>query len=521
MSNVEEKLELLIKSDSKIIQIVSYEWQRVQGYVNHVSKALNMNWYSWCRIKGLSRWDKNTSSLVVEDSEMTDPINVLRFFDERNDPILLILEDFHPYLKENNFEIIRYLRNISRTTLNKAIILSQPVKRIPEDLSKELSLIEVGLPTKETLSVIVENILNDDYPNIKFDITDKLLSSALGLTVMEANLAFRKAINKNNRLTDNEIPLIIEEKESVIKKSGLLEYYHPKDSLNSIGGLENLKSWVETRGRAFDKSARDFGLSTPKGVLLLGIPGCGKSLTAKVIAKTWNFPLLRFDLGKVFGGIVGESERNIREALEVARALSPCVLWIDEIEKGLSGVQSSGATDGGTTSRVFGTFLTWMQEKEEPVFVVATANDISLLPPELLRKGRFDEIFFVDLPSKHERQNIFKIHLQKKDRDPDNFDIEYLADISQGFTGAEIEQIINDALFIAFNENRDLELHDMETCIKDTCPLSKTMSENIQNLRKWAKVRARMASIQDNEPVVIVKDDTPKLKQEAKNPFII
>jgi SpoVK/Ycf46/Vps4 family AAA+-type ATPase len=406
----------------------------------------------------------------------------------------------------------------------KAIILSSPSKFVPEELSKELPVIEVDLPDRDTIAVIADSVVAEyaDYC-VETEITPKLLESALGLTVMEARLAFAKAIIQNRKLTEEEIPLIISEKEQIIKKSGLLEYFHPKEYLSSVGGLENLKEWIHRRGNAYSDEAREFGLNTPRGVLLLGVPGCGKSLTAKAIANEWKFPLLRFDLGKVFGGIVGESERNIRYALDVAKTISPCVLWIDEIEKGLSGSQSSGRTDGGTSARVFGTFLTWMQEKKEPVFVVATANDISSLPPELLRKGRFDEIFFVDLPSAGERENIFKIHLKNKNRDAAalGLDMAKLVKASEGFSGAEIEEVVSEALFNAYAEGQhDLEMKNLLECIEATSPLSRTMAETIANLRKWAEQRARLASKDKPEEVKELGEEVPRLQQEYKNPFI-
>ena len=245
------------------------------------------------------------------------------------------------------------------------------------------------------------------------------------------------------------------------------------------------------------KNARDFGLQEPKGLLLLGVPGCGKSLTAKSIASFWNMPLLRLDIGKVYQGLVGSSEDNIRKAIATAEAVAPCVLWIDEIEKGLNGVQSSGSTDGGVTSRIFSTILTWMQEKTSPVFVVATANNINLLPPELLRKGRFDEIFFVDLPTTQERQNIFSIHLKKKGQDPSKFPLGILGKKTEGFNGAEIEECIKEAMFAAYVQNPDepkLEAAHIVEAIEKTVPLSTTMKEQITNLREWAKTRAKNAS---------------------------
>lgn len=511
-----KELEILVKSGSKVIEIVSFEWQRIQGFVNKVSDSLGYKWYVWSEISGLSVWGNN--GLQQVNDELKDPIDVLTYFRELEEKAIFILEDFHPFLSDNNNSVIRFIRELTRSSDDKVLILATPIKTIPEELSKEMSIIEISLPGIETLKVIARKVINE--VDIHSEVTDKLLSSALGLTVMEAEITFRKVINLRKQFTESEIDLVIAEKENVIKKTGLLEYYHPKDSLASIGGLDSLKEWVKIRENSFGKSAKDYGISLPKGLLLLGIPGCGKSLTAKVIARTWSFPLLRFDLGKVFGGIVGESEKNIRQALEISKALAPCVLWIDEIEKGLSGVQSSGATDGGTTSRVFGTFLTWLQEKEEPVFVVATANDISMLPPELLRKGRFDEIFFVDLPSNEERKNIFKIHIEKKHRDYSNFNLDSLVDESRGFTGAEIEVVVNDALFKAFSDGREVETLDIVECIQETSPLSKTMSENINKLRKWAKSRAKLASKTDAEPLSADSQDIPKLKQEMNNPFI-
>ena len=247
------------------------------------------------------------------------------------------------------------------------------------------------------------------------------------------------------------------------------------------------------------KNARDFGLQEPKGLLLLGVPGCGKSLTAKTIASFWNMPLLRLDIGKVFQGLVGSSEDNIRKAIATAEAVAPCVLWIDEIEKGLSGVQSSGATDGGVTSRIFSTILTWMQEKMSPVFVVATANNINLLPPELLRKGRFDEIFFVDLPNEEERKKIFEIHLVKKRQNPQSFPMEMLSKKTEGFNGAEIEECIKEAMFAAYVENPEtpvLKASHLMDSINKTVPLSTTMKEQISALRLWASTRAKNASVE-------------------------
>jgi len=286
----------------------------------------------------------------------------------------------------------------------------------------------------------------------------------------------------------------VSEKEQIIRKSGILEFFPVSESLTDVGGMDSLKRWLQKRGHAFSEKAREFGLPQPKGILLLGVQGCGKSLICKASASLWKTPLLRFDVGKVFSGIVGGSEENIRKAIKTAEAISPCILWIDELEKGLSGIQSSSFSDAGTTARVFGTFLTWQQEKAVPVFTIATCNSVENLPPELLRKGRFDEIFFVDLPSDAERREIFSIHITKRNRDADAFDLDTLSKVSSGFSGAEIEQAVISGMFDAFDENAELETKHILEAIYDTVPLSVTMKEGIEHLRKWAATRAIPAS---------------------------
>jgi len=522
---MDKELELLIKSKANVIEVISYEDKRIHGFVNRVSKKLGMTWYLWNEVNGLSRFDTATKSFEKEE-DIVDYLEILNFFtNSLESDSILVLQDFHHVLKREDPKILRKLREIlqDKSIDNKIIILSMPIKCIPDDLSKELSILEIGLPDIGVLKTIAVNCLNE-YDVKQSDIADSVLEAALGLTIMEAELAFSKAIIEFKILDKTCIPYIIREKEGIIKKTGLLEYYHSSTKLNDVGGLENLKDWISKRERSFTSEAKEFGVDTPKGIMLLGVPGCGKSLTAKAVAMSWNYPLLRFDIGKVFGGIVGESEHNVRRALEIAKAIAPCVLWIDEIEKGLSGVQSSGQTDGGTTSRVFGTILTWMQEKTEPVFVIATANNIKDLPPELMRKGRFDEVFFVDLPSIDERKKIFQIHMESRKRSVDNIDLNALAKETKGFSGSEIEECVKEALHAAFSDGKkDLTDDYILNAIKATVPLSITMGEGLRKLREWAKFRARMAS---NGVVEDIEDgkfkSIPKLKSEmsSSNPFI-
>jgi SpoVK/Ycf46/Vps4 family AAA+-type ATPase len=519
MKDNKKEIELLIRSGYKLIQVVSYEWQRVEAFALEIADNLRWECYIWNCVSGLRETSEKEYVKNDEGNEITDARDVLEFFYSTNKKMILILEDFHPFYNDNNYEMIRFLREISKQKSEKTILLSQPYKQIPKELIKEMALIEISLPKKEELKIVLEQVKRE-FSNKKIIVEEeKIINSALGLSIMEAELAFKKAVIKNNKLTELEIPIIIQEKENIIKKSGLLEYYHPEENFDSIGGLEELKKWLKKREYSFFEAAKEYGLNVPKGILLIGVPGCGKSLTAKAIGKVWNFPILKFDLGKVFAGIVGESESNIRYALEIAKTISPCILWIDEIEKGFSGIRDSGSSDGGTSSRVFGTFLTWMQEKKEPVFVVATANDISLLPPELLRKGRFDEIFFVDLPSKKERQKIFEIHIKNKKRKTENFDLEKLSESTRGFSGSEIEQLINEALFSAFDNNEEIATKHLLKCVKDFCPLSKTMAETIKNLRVWVNSRARKSS-EDKPEDLKIEEEKLVLKQEkSDNPF--
>ena len=320
---------------------------------------------------------------------------------------------------------------------------------------------------------------------------------------MEASLAFSLAAVKDG-LGEKSQKIVSDEKEQIIKKSGMLEYFPKNEDMKNVGGMEALKKWLYQRHKAYEKKARDWGLNEPKGLLLLGVPGCGKSLAAKCIASSWSLPLLRLDIGKVYQGLMGSSEANIRKAINTAEAVAPCVLWIDEIEKGLNGIKSSGMTDGGVTSRVFSTILTWMQEKTKPVFVVATANDIEQLPPELLRKGRFDEIFFVDLPTAEERENIFKIHLRKKNQDTNHFSFEELVRLSENFNGAEIEEAIKEAMFESYVANPDnpiLENKYLIDAVKNTVKLYDTMKDNIMKLRsEAAKGIAKYAS---DKPTIV------------------
>ena len=512
----------LAHAGANVVHVASYEWERVRGLLVGLARELKLPLRLWSQSAGTAAITVE-GHVTSESADATDPLDTLKGIHQSAEAGVWLLEDVQPFLREEHHQVLRWIRELARMPgkPRRLVILSTPVAGLPLDLRKEVPTVELELPAIDALRVVLEDAAAAQGVEASAD--DALLDAARGLTVMEAKLAFGKAAAELGRLDHGAVPLVAREKERIIKQSEVLEYYPTDARMTDVGGLDQLKEWLDRRGLAFGAGARDFGLDAPKGVLLLGVQGCGKSLLAKAVASTWQFPLLRFDMGKVYGGIVGQSEGNIRAALQVAQALAPCVLWIDEIEKGMAGMGSSDHSDGGTTARVVGTLLTWMQEKRDPVFVVATANRIDMLPPELLRKGRFDEIFFVDLPTHDVRREILAIHLTKKRRDPAGYDLASLATKSVGFSGAELEEAVREGLYNAFAESRELATEHIARAIERTFPLSRTMRDQIDGLRQWAKVRARLAS---GHPVEPLPPDTPgstapRLRQETtRNPFI-
>jgi ATP-dependent 26S proteasome regulatory subunit len=522
MTTTYQGLLYLSQAGATVLHLASYEWERVRGHAIGLACELVVPLWVWSQSTGLRRCSETGEASAVDEAQV-DPLEILKSIHAATEDGVWLLEDFQPFLREEHHQVHRWLRELTRMSAKprKIVILSSPLAGLPVDLRKEVPTLELELPGVDDLRVVLDAVAR--ALGVPTDADDTLLDAARGLTVMEARLAFGKAAAELGRLDHGAVSLVAREKERIIKQSDVLEYYPTDAQMADVGGLDELKAWLDKRGRAFGAGARDFGLDAPKGVLLLGVQGCGKSLLAKAVASTWQFPLLRFDMGKVFGGIVGQSEGNIRTALQVAQALAPCVLWIDEIEKGLAGMGSSDQTDGGTTARVVGSFLTWLQEKRAPVFVVATANRIDLLPPELLRKGRFDEIFFVDLPTREVRAEILSIHLRRKGRRPGDFDLAELARRSLGFSGAELEEAVREGLFEAFAEGRQLTTEHIGRALDRTFPLSRTMREQIEGLRQWAKIRARLASSAGAEalPAEAEGSSPPRLRQETtRNPFI-
>ena len=491
------EISTLIRARYPLLYLVSWEEQRVDALLDSVAKNMRRDLLEWTSNRGLRALGGTFKGPPPE--ETLAPGAALAAIGKLQNPSIVLLKDFHRWLDDPlTVRALRELGHALKSTFTTVVIVA-PTLKIPEELEKELSVIDVPLPSKEDLLTLLNEIIGVVVRNKRAVVelnnqqAEALVIAAQGLTLSEAENAFAKAIARDNRLDNDDVKLLLEEKSQVIRKSGLLEYYSTDSRLEEIGGLAHLKKWLARRGNAFTQAARAFGLPEPKGVLLLGVQGCGKSLTARAIATSWRMPLVRLDMGRIYSGYIGSSEENLRRAIRVVESLSPVVLWVDEIEKALAG-SSGGGADSGVSARVFGTLLTWLQEKTKPVFVVATANRIEHLPPELLRKGRFDEIFFVDLPSDRERSDIFAIQLGKRGRAAANFPLPELAKATAEFSGAEIEQVVVSGLYDAFADGVELEPRHLLAAIHETRPLAVTMSEDVARLREWANQRTRPAS---------------------------
>ncbi len=503
-----DDIEVLIRARYPVIYVVTWEESRVEDAIAEIAAKREKKILTWSVCRGIVPYGTSPQSQRNTDSKTCDPQVALNQVLDMVDPAIFIFKDFHPYL--NDPAVVRKVREVALYLKNsyKTLILISPTLRLPLELEKEVSVVDFGLPSREHVMQLLERTTEEVNKNNKLNISltdsakEALVNAAMGLTINEAENVFAKTLVKTGGLSEKDVPIILSEKEQIIRKSGMLEYYRASEEFGNVGGMEELKDWLRKRSSAFSADARKFGLPTPKGALLIGVQGCGKSLCAKALASLWRVPLLRLDLGKVFSSLVGSSEENVRSAVRVAESVAPAILWIDEIEKAFSGTHSSSFSDGGTTSRVFGTFITWLQEKTAPVFVIATANNISQLPPELLRKGRFDEIFFIDLPGREDRAEIFRIHIAKRGRDPGGFDLDQLAEATDGFSGAEIEEAVAATLFDVFDKGQDLSTEALLNSVRSTVPLYRTMQEDIERLRDWARDRARPASATQTTGIV-------------------
>ena len=522
-----------LMSDAKLIFVNTGEWERLRDGVlssigaeqerseNNDERRTLLRYGDVTMMQG---WDEETERFTsehqsVDKGRADDPLveQVTWFRDQFNHPGVLWIDDHQFYLDSESEayreQLMTALRNFVRVNeepngvieTRKTIIISGENVDLGEELRHEAQRVELPLPNIPVLKQIIE-IVADEYElnSDQVDTSDEFAQTAIGLSSQQAMAAFRKAIVMTGGLTGDEaMKLVIKQKSSIVAESGCLEFMELNVDMNSVGGLENLKHWMAISKNAYSIEARKANVPMPKGLLMVGVPGCGKSLTAKAVASTWNFPLIRLDISAAFGGVVGQSESNIRDALKIAEAASPCVLFIDEIEKGLAGAGGSGDLDSGVTQRVFGTILTWLNDVEKPVFVVATSNNLSNLPPELKRKGRFDEIFFLDLPDSRSRMEILNIHLKKWAPELfDSPDLEKIVKITGDFTGAELESIVKDAKKLAFAKGEPVaESHLLEKA-KSCTPMAKSMMADIEEMRTEASVIGQPASkySSKNEP---------------------
>ena len=507
------ELSQLLKARNSVLLIESFEEDRVLEAIQEVVSNTELlrtprQLHVYTITEGLRKFGETMGQPQEPDDALKTALSI-------NEPSVFVFFDLHHFLGSSGRpaqpSVIRSIRDAghlfrSGDTVSTLIIVS-PTISLPPDLEKTVTVLDFPLPDEKQLHEVLNAIIdaNSGSERIVIDLDEsgreQLVKASLGLTRNEAENAFARAIVRDGILDVSDVSVVLEEKSQIVRKSGILEFVQNSGSIDEIGGLENLKKWLTKRNDSWLDVAADWGLPFPKGVLITGVPGCGKSLTAKCSASLWGLPLLRLDVGRVFAGLVGSSEANMRQALRMAEAVAPSILWMDEIEKGFG--DSGSSNDSGTSSRVFGTFLTWMQEKEKPVFVIATANNIDKLPPEFLRKGRFDEIFFVDLPTDIERQTIWTLHLKKRLAKANTAGsvikideplVIALSAMSEGFSGAEIEQAVIASLFDAFGERRPVKREDIERSIRNTVPLSITQAEKIRSIRGWASTRAVAAT---------------------------
>jgi SpoVK/Ycf46/Vps4 family AAA+-type ATPase len=485
------ELALFLKARYPIIYINTIEEDRVEYVIRKSVKTnLNRSIYSWDFVDGYTNNPNN------EGFAKRNPLQALELVERLNTetPALFLLKDFNRFLTD--LSISRKLRNISRILKlqPKTIIIVGSDLTIPKELQDLITVLEFQLPLEDEIAQELNRLINS--LNIKVDpqLFENLTRACQGLSLERIRRVLSKIIATYKTIDDNSIAILLSEKKQIISQTEILEYFSVNEKITNLGGLDNLKDWLKKRKTAFSIQASNYGLPTPRGLLLIGIQGTGKSLTAKVIANDWQLPLLKLDVGKLFGGIVGESESRLRQMIHVAETISPCILWIDEIDKAFTNTESKG--DSGTSNRVLATFISWLSEKTKPVFVISTANNIDLLPLEIIRKGRFDEIFFLDLPKQDEREEIFKIHLQDfRPKSCKLFNYTKLAKLSESFSGAEIRQSIIEGMYHAFYEKREFTTDDICVALKELIPLANLESNQMLKLQNWASSgQIRLAS---------------------------
>ena len=512
VSSFQNSLAVLAKARFPVLYVETFEERRALAAIRSAMEGGLLS-----TPRSVHTWSI-TTGLVDPEGRVspgtTDPLRALDAAQHVDRAAAFVFLDLHAHMGDGTRPadpaIVRKLRELAADFQNgllaRTLIIVAPALRIPPELEKDVHILDFPLPDETAIRRILDDLIAANAGNrrLRINLTetdkDRLVRASLGLTETEAEGALALAMASDGVLDADDVTTVLQEKKQAVRKAGLLEYVDTDIDLAGVGGLDNLKRWLRRRDNSWLAEAAEYGIPAPRGVLITGVPGCGKSLTAKAVAASWRLPLLRLDIGKVFSGIVGSSESNLRTAIRSAEAAAPAVLWVDEIEKGFSGVGATG--DSGTASRVFGGFLTWMQEKTAPVFVIATSNNVQSLPPELLRKGRFDEIFFVDLPAPDERAQIWELHVRKHIHAAPHhagfiFGDVLRADLvlaTEGFSGAEIEQAVIAGLFDAFSERRHITGDDLRLAVERSVPLSVTQAESLAALRTWAGERAVSAS---------------------------
>ena len=486
-----QEFNLLLKARYPIIYVTTIEEDRLEYTIrNCIKKNGNRGIYIWDFVEGYIN-NPNNNGLAKRN-----PLQALEFIEkiQPETPAIFLLKDFNRFL--NDVSVSRKLKNLIRIlkTQPKTLIIVATEVNIPNEFIDTITILEFQLPQLNEIKQELDRLVNSLNQKIENNVFESLINSCQGLSLERIRRVLSKIIALHKTLDERAIDLILKEKRQIIYQTQVLEFCLSDNTIADIGGLTNLKNWLTQRAKSFSNRAKNYGLPAPRGLLLIGIQGTGKSLTAKAIANDWQLPLLKLDFGRLFGGIVGESEMKIRQMIQIAETLAPCILWIDEIDKTFGQINSKG--DSGTTSRVLGTFITWLSEKTAPVFVVSTANNFDVLPVELIRKGRFDEIFFIGLPLEDERKLIFTVHLSKLRPDSwKDFNIDILSQESINFSGAEIQQSIIEGMHIAFNENREFTTNDIRRGLQETIPIAKMNFEEIESLQNWAlSGRFRIAS---------------------------
>ncbi len=491
MEELLARIPQLVAARYPLIWVQSAEEDRVERGIAKIAAAQGIQLFRW---RGTTGLQAGVGPDAIAFADTTTMLAALAQVARIDGQAIFLFEDCAEALEDGG--LVRRLRDLEPELEQRkqALVFVSHTARIPQELEKDIAILDAPLPDRREIAKLLALLLNKQSIAVPPDRFEQFITASLGLTEKEIKRAYARMLLEGRRFEEKDVSALLDEKARMLRRSRFLEFIKPDMGMSQVGGLENLKIWLQERTPSFSERARTYGLPEPKGLFLLGVQGCGKSLSAKAVADLWHLPLLRLDVAALFAG---RAEEGLRDTIAIAESLAPVVLWIDEIEKAFLGDAGSG--------RVFGSFLTWMQEKKKPVFVVATANDVRSLPPELLRKGRFDEIFFVDLPNVHERLQVLEIHLRRKGRNPEDYDLLAIAEETERYSGAELEQLIVAALFRGFSAGREVSQADLVRIARDTIPLAVTMDDRLKELREWARPRARPASV-DTRRVAFFQD---------------